>query len=262
MSKGISYRRGPEGLPSAWRLLVCGMAILTTVAVGVGGATPGGTGATDAPAGVPGGTLATGEECNRTATEAVSAQNRTRELVRELRQFARESSAVDPEAKQAAEFYLGRGEQRFRNERYCNSLQQFRTARDRARAELTAAYRAETELLLDASLARLEDLDGSNGKVRTLTTRVEDVRDQLAAADTLRERRDAYRAAESVHADTAGVGVSLRTRVLEHVWIVLIGGAVGLFLVGRGSGIRLYLSQQDDGSGGAGGGRLKIEPDD
>jgi hypothetical protein len=50
--------------------------------------------------------------------------------------------------------------------------------------------------------------------------------------------------------------------VLEHVWIVLIGGAVGLFLVGRGSGIRLYLSQQDDDSGGAGGGRLKIEPDD
>lgn len=225
-----------------------GLTVVLMTAVAVGGATPAGAIATDASAVYPGPDLPAVTACDRTATEAVAAQNRTRGLVRELRRFARERSAVDPEAKQAASFHLDRGEQRFRNERYCASIQQFRTARERARAELTAAYKAEAQVLLDASAARLTDIHGSSGDVRTLTARVDDFRDRLAAADSLRESRAVYRAARSLHADTAGVGLSVRTRVLECFWVTFGGGAVGVFLAGAYGGV--WWSRRSGSSGG------------
>jgi hypothetical protein len=195
-----------------------------------------------------GGTAATVDQCDRTAGEAVAAQNRSRALLRELRTFADESPVVDDEAVTSVKFHFGRGESHFRNSRYCAAIEKYRTAGDSARAELRRAYRIEARLLLNATAAHLADTGGTGGDASTLRPRLDDTRERLATADSLRTTRSAYRQARDLHATVADRSLPLRVRLARNLLpsmaggglaLVLLGGIVGAVARSRQSGRRL-----------------------
>jgi hypothetical protein len=172
------------------------------------------------------------DRCDTTAEEAVAAQNRSRALVRELRQLAEESPVVDDEAVQSASFHLDRGESHFRNSRYCAAIDKFRTAEDRARAELVRAYRVEASLLLNASAAQLADTGGPAGDAAALRTRIEDTRGRLASADSLKSTRSAYRQARELHEAVADRSLPLRVRLARNLLLPTAGAVVALVVIG------------------------------